>query len=141
MPPRTLPRPYAEYARIDMAAEALGSESDRGAIIFAASLVAESLEAMIRANLRDDPTTVKNIVNPMFDGLGPLATFSAQIKLAYSMKLICKEAFDALELLRKLRNAFAHEPRPLNLDSDAIRPRFVAFANLFRSIGASCFYD
>jgi DNA-binding MltR family transcriptional regulator len=41
--------------------------------------------------------------------MGPLATFSAKIKLAYSLGLISKVCFTDLEKIRRIRNIASHE--------------------------------
>lgn len=130
-PTKENPRQPDDYRRIDMAADVVGTESHRGAIVFAGSLADESLASLVRSKFRTDEWSAKNVVQPMFEGYGPLATFSSRINYAYAAGLICREAFDALHLLRKLRNDFAHEPRPINLDDQKVKNRFVAFANIF----------
>lgn len=130
-PSKEKPRQPDDYRRIDMAANVVGTESHRGAIVFAASLADESLASLVKSKFRSDEWSTKNVVQPMFEGYGPLASFSSRINYAYAAGLICREAFDALHLLRKLRNDFAHEPRPINLDDQRVKDRFVAFANIF----------
>jgi hypothetical protein len=45
-----------------------------------------------------------------FDADGPLATFSARIKVGYAMYLFGRETRDDLESIAKIRNLFAHHP-------------------------------
>ena len=44
----------------------------------------------------------------MFEGVGPLSTFSAKAKLAFALKLVDSDQFHNLEIVRKIRNTFAH---------------------------------
>lgn len=128
--PSIKPKPDPAYERVDLAAEVLNQESDRGFVIFAASLVGDSLTRLIKSRLRDDEASRNTVIDPLFSGLGPLATFSAQIKLAYAMKLIAKEGYEALELLRKMRNEFAHSPSSMQITHDAVFQKYLAFVNL-----------
>jgi len=84
-------------------------ESDRGCVIFSAALSEEWLETIMRAYCRNDPASVKNTVDPLFHGFAPLSTFAAKIQVCYALGLIPRKMRMELELLRKLRNDFAHE--------------------------------
>ena len=44
----------------------------------------------------------------MFNGFGPLSSFSGKIKLSYRLGLISKEEYNKLEIFRSIRNKFAH---------------------------------
>ncbi|MCC7596730.1 transcriptional regulator [Janthinobacterium sp. FW305-129] len=50
----------------------------------------------------------------------PLGTFSSRIKAAYSIGLITKEQFQDLEILRKIRNEFAHNWKPVDMAKQKI---------------------
>ena len=47
---------------------------------------------------------------PLFGSLGPLATASARIKLAAALRWIAPKLYRDLDLIRKIRNEFAHNP-------------------------------
>lgn len=51
---------------------------------------------------------------------GPLSTFSAKIKMGYSLGLYNKLMRDELDLIRYIRNAFAHSWRKLDFESTAV---------------------
>lgn len=86
----------------------MSSESDRGCILVGASVLEELLEDVIRLKLSPDKHVVKHAVEPLFSPMGPLSSFSAKIKAAYSLGLVKKWCFEDLEKVRKIRNVAAH---------------------------------
>jgi DNA-binding MltR family transcriptional regulator len=56
----------------------------------------------------------------IFTGMGPLASFSGKIEIAYLFSFIDKAARDDLHLIRRIRNNFAHTSRFINFGSDHI---------------------
>ncbi len=85
----------------------LNTESDRALAIVAFSFVDEQLkDLLIRAM---DLTTVGG-PDPLFGSLGPLATASARLKLAAALRWIHPDVYHDLDLIRKIRNEFAHKP-------------------------------
>jgi DNA-binding MltR family transcriptional regulator len=63
----------------------------------------------------------------LFDGYGPLSSFSGKVDVAYALQIITKETYDDLTTIRKLRNKFAHSTTPVNFDSIEIRTIFKQF--------------
>lgn len=57
------------------------------------------------------------MINPLFDAFGPLASFSAKIKLIFALNLVDGYIYRDLETLRKLRNIFAHSVEATRFDS------------------------
>jgi DNA-binding MltR family transcriptional regulator len=102
-------------------------ESDRGCAIFGAALLGEGLEELLKAFFRQTPED-KKFVNSLFEGYAPLATFSAKLQLAYALAILSREYRDKIELIRRLRNDFAHEAGPLSFDDPRcegrLRPLF-----------------
>lgn len=90
----------------------LEHESDRGCVIFGAALIDESLEHLLRAHFRQAPDDAK-LINSLFRGYAPLATFSAKLQLAYAFGIVSRQLQQMIELVRRLRNEFAHESGPL----------------------------
>ena len=94
--------PYLSRLRVFL--DASGSETERGRVLVAASLIEEVLEEILRSFLSSEKRT-----DDLFaGGNAPLGTFSAKIKLARSLCLITVEEFQDIELVRKIRNQFAH---------------------------------
>jgi len=66
------------------------------------------------------------------DFSGPLGTFSARIKASFALGLITQDQCADLDYLRKIRNAFAHQWRPIELDTSPTREwvRNLSFSSL-----------
>ena len=66
--------------------------------------------------------TSQNQRDRLFEGYGPLSSFSAKIEIAYLFELIPKEIRDALTHIKNLRNRFAHSIEILHLDHPKVQP-------------------
>jgi DNA-binding MltR family transcriptional regulator len=86
----------------------MNHESDHGCAVIGAEIVSNRLESLLRAFLRDDPDGNRFALATLFVGYGPLATFAAKIHVAYAIQLIPKIIGDRLDMIRKIRNHFAH---------------------------------
>ncbi len=110
MPKKKLPSNEDEFnQRRDILIELLSSESDRGVVMIGASFLDEALEVLLRAKFGADKNKVKDVVNPLFGGVGPLTTFSSKIKLSYALDLIDDWVYKDMEIVREIRNTFAHQ--------------------------------
>ena len=107
-------------SRRDELFEALSTESDRGVVMVSAAFLDEALEALLRTRFSVVSKKPKSIIDSLFNGFGPLSTYSAKIKTAYSIDLIEKWIFQDLETLRKIRNEFAHTIKPALFDSTEV---------------------
>jgi len=94
--------------RRDELFEALSKESDRGVVLISASFLEEALEALLRARFSIRHPKSKSSINPLFDTFGPLYSFSAKVKICYATDLIGEWMYRDLEIVRNLRNNFAH---------------------------------
>jgi DNA-binding MltR family transcriptional regulator len=103
-------------------AASLGHESDRGCVIFGAALLNESLEQLLRASFRRAPEDVK-LIDSLFEGYAPLSTFSAKLQLAYALGILPRHLREKIELVRRIRNEFAHESGPLSFDDSRCADR------------------
>ncbi len=90
-------------------------ESDRAAAILAASYAEKVLEDWLKKILVDD----KKIKN-LFSGYGPLATFSAKVDILFALGLLSKEMKSDFDLIRKIRNHFAHHPSEISFNDHNI---------------------
>ena len=95
------------------------SESDRGCALMAAAFLDDQLSLLIKEFLVQD----QKVVSPLFESNGPIATFSSRISLSYALGLIPYNAYRELNLLRKIRNEFAHISQKLSFESPAIAAR------------------
>lgn len=83
----------------------LTNESSRGAILIGTAKVEEYLEKLISSIL---PKEDKKYKTRLLNYPGPISSFSSKIELSYAFRLIDKDLYDALNILRKIRNNAAH---------------------------------
>ena len=84
--------------------EVLQSESDRGAVLVTASMLDDILKQLLLARLLDGDHSKKLFAGPN----APLGTFSSRIIAARAVGVISEQWKKELNLLRKIRNDFAH---------------------------------
>ena len=87
----------------------LDLETDRGCCLMASSYLEYQLENILKKRLVDN----ESIHEKLFGFNGPLGTFSSKIEMAYAFGLIAPKAKQDLNLIRKIRNEFAHDHRLL----------------------------
>lgn len=87
----------------------LNSESDRGCIIVGTSQIEYLTESLLRKYFSSDPKVIKEAIDPLFEGFGPLSTFASRIKLSYALNLIDDNVYKTLNVIRDIRNVCAHE--------------------------------
>src|SRR5574341_444107 len=79
-------------------------ESPRASVLVGASYLDYCLGKIIAAFLADE-----KLAEDLLNGFNaPLGTFDARIRMAYALGLISNEEYHNLELIRKIRNEFAH---------------------------------
>lgn len=83
------------------------SASDRSCVIVAASYIDELLGHLLRYFLTS-PSSEKED-KELFSGYGPLSSFSSKIVLSYRLGLISNYEYKTLQIIRKIRNSFAHD--------------------------------
>jgi len=94
----------------------ISEQDDRAMVLSMAAFVEETLGRMLLAYLRDCKATCD-----LVDGFNaPLGTLSARIKAAYSIGLIGEKSFRDLEILRRIRNHFAHDWEGVSLQRNDI---------------------
>ena len=92
-------------AKWNQMVETFHEESDRGAAILAGSFAEHALAQYLKFRIRD-----KKLADKLFDGMGPLSSFSQRISIAFAFDLINAELYKDLDIIRKIRNHFAHHP-------------------------------
>ena len=92
-------------------------ETDRGCALMSAACIDNFLGNLLRAHLIDDTT----VVPKLFMQYGPLSTFSSRTDLAYVLGLIDAETRREINLVRKIRNEFAHRHEPISFELPAIK--------------------
>jgi hypothetical protein len=94
----------------------LRSSDDRSVGITGAATAEYALQLRIEAEW---PPLSKTLRDKLFDG-GPLGTFSAKITISTAMGIIKQETRDTLEVIRSVRNEFAHDMLPLDFSAQRI---------------------
>jgi hypothetical protein len=88
-------------------------ESDRAAVILGAA----KLDALLYQILDRYMLPSLSSTDELLDGDAPLSTFSSRINTCYRLGLLSPEFAKALHMIRKIRNAFAHEISGCTLDT------------------------
>lgn len=73
-----------------------------------AAFIDQALEALLRAKFSMRHAKSKSCIDPLFELFGPLSTFYAKSKMCYAMDLVGEWVYRDLEIVRKVRNDFAH---------------------------------
>lgn len=92
--------------------EALQKESDRGDVLVSAAFFDTTLERLLVARFSSGDAKRAKLIEPLFDAFGPLSTFSAKIRISYAIDLLHESMANDLDLVRRIRNAFAHSLEP-----------------------------
>lgn len=93
------------------------TQDDYAMVLSFATFAEDTLGRLLIAYLRDCTATTD-----LIDGFNaPLGTFSARIKASYSIGLVTKQQFDDLEILRRVRNKFAHNWEEMSLEKGEIK--------------------
>ena len=86
--------------------ENVRKDGSRGSVILAGTLVEDSLRALLISRMA--PGVEKDGPKDLFGPMKPLSSFSAKIRMGFALGLYGERTFHDLELLRELRNLFAH---------------------------------
>ncbi len=125
-----MPSPLIDWTAFRAFVEEFKGESDRAAVILGAakldSLLAQILDRFLLASLAS--------TDELLEGDAPLATFSARINASYRLGLISSEFAKSLHLVRRIRNAFAHETSGCSLSTGAHSDRLKALLLPLRSL-------
>lgn len=105
------------------AIQSLYRDSDRAVGIVAASLVERRLESALLSVLKDD----SDVISKLFRSSAPLGSFAAKIRLAYLMRIVSETLSKELEIMKDIRNRFAHDLTAA-FDHPPIRDRCNNFA-------------
>lgn len=79
-------------------------ETDRGAALVGAALIDTRLERLLRSHFIES-----KVADELIDsGNAPLGSFNSRIKMSYALGLITELEFKECEIIRRVRNDFAH---------------------------------
>ena len=93
--------------------------SDRAVAIIGATALDTHLEKLLKKYLINDSKAVNDLISGSSNSL--LSTFSAKIHATYCLGLISKNEFEDLQIVRRIRNNFAHELQNCNFDNVSIK--------------------
>ncbi len=119
MPSPSLPLEPVDMVAFNAFLEDFKRESDRAAVIVGAAKCDLLLLQLLQKVLL--PATGNR--DELLEGEAPLGTFSARIQMAHRLGLIDDQYARALNILRRLRNGFAHEPTSSQLSARSHRDR------------------
>ena len=95
----------------------LRSESDRGAAILASVWIENLLERKLRTMFAKGNSATRR---KLFEN-GPFSAFSSKTLAAHCLGWIDSDTFHDINLVRKIRNLFAHELHGMDLESPKVR--------------------
>jgi hypothetical protein len=115
---KELARMQADMQHFEVFTEQIRSEeNDRGAAILAATNVEIALRYALARRL-----TVKTDQDERIFGLGaPLSTFDNKIRIAYALEIFGDQTKTNLDIVREIRNAFAHAHIPITFKTDQVK--------------------
>jgi hypothetical protein len=90
----------------------LSEESDRARVIIVACWIEEFLRVKLMSEFSKGNAKARK---SLFDN-GPFGTFSAKINAAFCAGWIDSDVYHDIQIIRKLRNVFAHSYNPVSLD-------------------------
>lgn len=82
----------------------LAKEGERSAVVLGAARLDVSLEYLLKKVILHHPGGSDNL----FDPDRPLGSFAAKVALSYRLGLIDRDVEHAIQMVRKIRNDFAH---------------------------------
>lgn len=97
----------------------LMEESDRAAVVLGTARLDVGIEQFLKDVMLHHPDGSDNL----FDADRPLGTLSSKIALAYRLGLISNDVERSLQLVRKIRNQFAHSTERISLSEGPSRDR------------------
>ncbi len=93
-------------------------------VIVGVSYLDQSLRRLLAAAMINEPSATDEFLDD-----ADVSTLSARIRLARCLGLISRPTAQMLHRLRKIRNDFAHSPRPLSFDDSSIKDRVQSLPN------------
>jgi DNA-binding MltR family transcriptional regulator len=91
-------------------------------VIRAAAALDDILMKALRKKMR--PEMSKNLVEKLFEGYGPIATFAARIDLAYAFDIISEDDRAEFNKIKAIRNEFSHSTEGLTLAAPSLQTHF-----------------
>ena len=97
----------------------LSSETDLGCALIAGAYLDGLLKKALQNSFVEDKTVIQELV----EGNGPISSFSCRINIAFAIGIISSNVRHDLNLIRKIRNDFAHAHHELMFEDHKIKNR------------------
>jgi mannitol operon repressor len=101
--------------------EELQKESPRGMVLLGAAMIDDCLFKLLKGFMIDDSKEVDRLLEGGANS--PLGSFSSRSLCAYCLGLISENEFHDVEIIRKIRNSFAHDLLRTSFDTQSIKDR------------------
>jgi hypothetical protein len=108
---------FADAEDLAKFVEELKRETDRGLPLVGAALIDDRLRETLRSFLCEGPTSAKLLDLPN----APLGSFSARAQACYCLGLIDSSEYAEIELIRKVRNEFAHAKHGTSFQTERLK--------------------
>jgi DNA-binding MltR family transcriptional regulator len=108
-----------DWQKVMDAFESVEHLSIRGWVITSVSSLEEKLRDLLKAFFVDD----QRIATQMLEDTGPISSFGAQIEIAFLLGLISARERRMLNIIRRIRNDFAHSSKNMTFSHSPIKER------------------
>jgi hypothetical protein len=95
----------------------LAKQAQSGKALIYAGIVEDWLQKLLIHHMRPLSNTM---LQRLFEGYGPVSSFSGRADIAFAFDLISEEVFQDLRIIKDIRNQFAHTVDPVHFDSKEI---------------------
>lgn len=109
---------FKDYGKI---LEELQRESHRGGVLLGAAMLDDCLLKLLQGFVIDDAKAVKRLLDSGANA--PLGSFSARTLSAYCLGLISEDEFTDIEIIRDIRNKFAHRLLDATFNDQSIKDK------------------
>ena len=117
--------------------EELSRGGHAGFALIAASQIEKAVRKLVLARL---PNLEKKLYGTLFKGTGPLVSFYVNIEVAYAMGQIDKALRHDLNVIREVRNKFAHSEIYLHFGSSEIIELLLGFKDYNKKLDPFAFF-
>lgn len=100
----------------------LKDETETAKILVFSSYLEDKFSLLIRSNLVNLDDSRRGL--PLFNGSGPLSTFSNRILISYHLGWLTTDTKTKIDAFRKIRNEFAHNAYKISFSDSHIADRF-----------------
>jgi DNA-binding MltR family transcriptional regulator len=114
-PPRSLGE---SFQRVVELTRRVGELSQSATVLVACAVLDAEFERALKVIMRPLNSEMRS---RLFDGYGPLSSFSSKVDLAYALNITTDNVHANLVIIKSIRNKFAHTAEVLTLQSDSIQ--------------------